>query len=70
MNNKIVETRKTPRSFRGAVKFVDISFGGEPYRHPPPTPEDNIVQQTNEWSEAADERWVYWVALLFLFQVN
>lgn len=52
-------------SFRSAVKSVDITFGGKqhsvipPHTAPPAPLEDNTVQQTNEWSEAADERWVY-----------
>lgn len=63
MNNKI---DKKLEKCCAPVKSVDISFGGRQHSviptHtllPPPPPEDNTVQQTNEWSEAADERWVY-----------
>lgn len=66
MNNKIDKTLENAAASSSALlNLLTFHLEGSctvhlPTPHPPrPRPEDNIVQQTNEWSEAADERWVY-----------
>lgn len=65
MNNKIDKTPENaaaPSSVLLNLLTFHLEASRTVHTHArthPPRPEDNIVQQTNEWSEAADERWVY-----------